>query len=446
MVGPYDSATTGNWSIAMVALDCSHLETLVSEERVHRDVYLDADIFELEMERIFGQAWVYVGHESMVPNPGDYICAYIGSQPIVLSRHASGKTHVLLNRCGHRGAKVLSEDSGHSDRFRCCYHGWTYDTDGRLIAVPMNDLYPDDFDLDDPRYSMRNVAAVDSYRGFVFARLSETGQSLTDHLGPARSLIDELVNRAPDGEVELVGGSLKYEIQGNWKLQVENLADQYHVPFGHESTASRDGFQFQRRTGDAGTRAQIFSTEGEPSMQQSGTWGYPNGHNANGAMNFDGEQEGDVWQEYKSRMIASYGEKKAAQNMHVRHHNALFYPNLDLHMLGQMVRVIRPISVNTTEVTIYPARLKGAPDEMFQDVVRLANMTHSATSLIQTDDVESFERCQAGLHAEGEDWISFVRGLGMDNIEEDGLLYGPMTSEIGMRNQHRAWLGYMTTA
>ena len=120
----------------MVALDCSHLETLVSEERVHRDVYLDADIFELEMERIFGQAGGYVGHDSMVPNPGDYICTYIGSQPIVLSRHASGKTHVLLNRCGHRGAKVLSEDSGHSDRFRCCYHGWLIHRDGTILETP----------------------------------------------------------------------------------------------------------------------------------------------------------------------------------------------------------------------------------------------------------------------------------------------------------------------
>jgi len=431
----------------MTTYSNSQLGHLVREEEVHRSVYLDPAIFELEMERIFGRAWVYVGHESQVKNPGDFVTTTIGTQPVVLCRHADASVHVLYNRCGHRGAKVLNEESGNASPFRCCYHGWTYATNGELIAVPLGDLYPETFDTSDPRYSMRPAGAVASYRGFVFTRLAPDGASFEDFLGSTRNLIDELVNRSPDGEVELAGGCLKYEIRGNWKLQVENLADQYHVPFGHESTASPDGFQFRRRSGDGGSRARVLGDNGDPYLQEHGTWAYPGGHNANGAMHFDGEQTGAVWDEYRGRMIAAYGEETAHRFMRVKHHNALFYPNLDLHMLGQLVRVIRPLAVDRTEIAIYPVRLKGVPDEMFADVVRLANMTHSAASMIQTDDVESFERVQLGLRTQGEDWIHFIRGQGLDEYDAKELAdYGPMTSEIGMRNHHRAWLDYMTAA
>lgn len=428
----------------MTSYTSDKLRHLVREDRVHRDVYLDSEIFALEMERIFGRAWVYIGHDSQVPNPGDYVTTTIGDQSIVISRHSDSKVYVLHNRCGHRGAKVLNEERGNANQFRCLYHGWAYAPNGELQAVPLPDLYPPGFDLSDPRLGMALVARADAYRGFLFASLSKEGPSLLDHLGRATGLIDQLVNRAPEGEVELAGGQLRYEIGGNWKLQAENLADQYHVPFGHESTASRDGFQFQRRTGEGGTRARVLGEDGNPYLQESGTWAWPRGFNANGAMHFDGSQSGPVWDEYRRRMVRAYGEDRAAGYLRVKHHNALLYPNLDLHMLGMLVRVIRPIAVDRTEITIYPVRLKGAPDEMLRDVIKLANITHSATSLIQTDDVESFERCQSGLASRGTEWIDFVRGAGRDEQDlEWGGHYGPITSEIGMRNQHRAWLDYM---
>jgi phenylpropionate dioxygenase-like ring-hydroxylating dioxygenase large terminal subunit len=431
----------------MTALTPDKLRHLVREDRVHRDVYLDPAIFALEMERIHGRAWVYIGHESQVPHPGDYLTTAIGSQPVIMSRHGDGKVYVLHNRCGHRGAKVLNEEHGRAQQFRCLYHGWAYAPDGELLAVPLPDLYPEGYDLSDRRLGLAPVARMGIYRGFVFASLAANGPDLRTHLGRATDLIDEMVNRSPEGEVEVFGGRLRYEIRGNWKLQAENLADQYHVPFGHESTASRDGFQFQRRTGESGARARVFGDDGSPYLQESGTWAWSNGFNANGAMHFDGKQSGPVWETYRASMIRAYGANRAEAYMRTKHHNALLYPNLDLHMLGLLIRVIRPIAVDRTEVTIFPVRLKGAPPEMARDVIKLANITHSATSLIQTDDVESFERCQAGLHSQGSEWVDFVRGQGLDADDREwGGRYGPITSEIGMRNQHRAWLDYMCAA
>src|SRR5258705_9293646 len=110
---------------------------LIEPGRVHRRVYADPDIFELEMERIFGRAWLFVGHTSQVPNPGDYITTELGRQPVIMCRHRDNGVHVLLNRCTHRGAKVVNERKGHATRLVCCYHGWNYDTDGKLPGLPV---------------------------------------------------------------------------------------------------------------------------------------------------------------------------------------------------------------------------------------------------------------------------------------------------------------------
>ena len=121
---------------------------LVEPGRVHRRVYTDPDLFELEMERIFGRAWLFVGHTSQVPQPGDYITTELGRQPVIMARHRDGSVRVLLNRCTHRGAKVVNERKGHAQRLTCCYHGWSFDTDGTLMTVPVPEGCGEGFDKD----------------------------------------------------------------------------------------------------------------------------------------------------------------------------------------------------------------------------------------------------------------------------------------------------------
>ncbi len=125
----------------MAPYDAAAIRALIEPDRVHRDIYIDPALFDLEMERIFGRAWIWVGHESQVKNSGDYVATTIGKQPVVMSRHSDGKVYVLYNRCGHRGAKVVGDREGNVRFFRCCYHGWTYRTDGTLRGVPMQRGY-----------------------------------------------------------------------------------------------------------------------------------------------------------------------------------------------------------------------------------------------------------------------------------------------------------------
>ena len=118
----------------------------------------------------------------------------------------------------------------------CCYHGWTYHLDGRLKAVPLQHGYPKDFDPNNPKTAMVQVPRVKSYRGFVFASEASDGPSLEEFLGHMTTSLDDMVDRAPDGEIEIAGGVFKHAYDGNWKLYLENLCDAAHPLFTHRSS------------------------------------------------------------------------------------------------------------------------------------------------------------------------------------------------------------------
>ncbi|MBS0318179.1 MAG: Rieske 2Fe-2S domain-containing protein, partial [Proteobacteria bacterium] len=179
------------------------LASLVRPDSVHKSVYTDPALFDLEMQRIYGKAWIYVGHESQVPKAGDYHTTRLGDQDVIMVRAADGKVHVLYNRCPHKGAKVVAEGDGCAGQFfRCPYHAWTYRLDGSHLSAPMRRGLADTcYDPKHPDFSMRRLARVDSYRGFVFASQSPEGPGLQDFLGGVASSIDNLCDRSPVGEV-----------------------------------------------------------------------------------------------------------------------------------------------------------------------------------------------------------------------------------------------------
>jgi phenylpropionate dioxygenase-like ring-hydroxylating dioxygenase large terminal subunit len=421
---------------------------LIEPGRVHRRVYTDPKLFELEMERIFGRAWLFVGHASQVPQPGDYVTTELGRQPVVMTRHRDGSVHVLLNRCTHRGAKVVNERKGHAPRLVCCYHGWTFDTDGRLVTVPVAEGCAAGFDT--AAFGLARAARVGEYRGFVFASLASKGSSFEDHIGPMKGNIDDLVDRAPDGELALDAGMHRYVYNGNWKLQVENVLDSYHVPFGHASTVNKQGVQFARREGDR-TGASVVESE---KKQTAAAWkerksyvaGNGHGWTSNTALD-EGRRSSPAFDAYKRVLAEKVGAARAQQILTPRLHNSLIYPNMSIMGLNIHVRVIKPLAVDRTEVVIYPIRLVGAPDAMNFGNIRLLNVTHSAASFVQTDDLEAFVRTQKGLRSRANDWVDISRGLGAE--EPDRALNATCalaTHEMAMRAQYRAWLGYMREA
>ena len=194
---------------------------LVAEDQVHHSVYSDPAIFDLEMERVFGRAWLLLGHNSQIRNPGDYLTTRMGREPVIVTRHRDGAVHVLINRCAHRGAMVCHEASGNARQFACPYHGWVFDTDGALRSVPMPQGYGADAATKFARLGLTRVARVQEYRGFIFASLASSGPTLAEHLGPIVSSFDDLLDRAPEGEIEIAGGVFKqaYNVKVNEMTQ-----------------------------------------------------------------------------------------------------------------------------------------------------------------------------------------------------------------------------------
>src|SRR5438067_4408984 len=156
------------------------LAMLVQPDRVHRSVYADPAIFELELERIFGRAWLVLGHESQVRNAGDYFTTRMGREPVVVVKQDNGEIGALINRCAHRGSTVVAEGRGNVERFVCPYHGWSYDRAGKLCAVPFESGY-EKGKLSTLR--LQAVPRVSLYRGFIFASLAAGGPDLLEFLG-----------------------------------------------------------------------------------------------------------------------------------------------------------------------------------------------------------------------------------------------------------------------
>src|SRR5512134_1039547 len=158
----------------MSAFGPERLAMLVQADRVHRSVYADPAIFELEMQRIFGRAWLVLGHQSQVKNDGDYFTTRMGREPVIVARNGENVV-VLVNRCAHRGSMVCAEGSGRlatpRDRFVCPYHGWSYDRAGTLQAVP----FASGYEKDRLPKGLKAVPRVSVYRGFIFASLAPTG-------------------------------------------------------------------------------------------------------------------------------------------------------------------------------------------------------------------------------------------------------------------------------
>ena len=223
----------------------------VEPDRVHKRVYTDQQIFDREMERIFERMWVYCGHESQIPNAGDYDAVTIGRQPMVMVRNADRSIHVLHNRCAHRGVQLVGNLKGNTgDAFVCSYHAWSYHLDGKVRAIPLAKGYEGTrMDTSNPDCNMKRAARVDSYRGFVFASLAADGPTLLEFLGEAKVAFDDMCDRSPVGEVEVVPVCHRVIQQSNWKFFMENQLDALHPSVTHQSHRHRGR---PRRAADQG--------------------------------------------------------------------------------------------------------------------------------------------------------------------------------------------------
>ena len=196
-------------------------------------IFNQEEVFELEREHVFGRSWVYLAHESEIPEPGDYVLRYIVHDPFIVVRDESGEVRALLNQCRHKGMRVCRSEAGNASHFRCPYHGWTYGNSGRLTGVPaQKDAFG--LDLDKSNLGLHRIR-VASYDGMIFGNPSEEAQPLEEWLGDARWYLDLWTKRSPGG-LEVVGPPQRWVVNADWKLASENFTgDSYHTLMTHRS-------------------------------------------------------------------------------------------------------------------------------------------------------------------------------------------------------------------
>ena len=439
----------------MTLTDTAEIGALVTPDRVHQRVYADPDIFDLEMERIFERSWIYVGHESQIKAAGDYFRAPVGRHDILVVRADNGDIVGLHNRCAHRGSQIVAAQDGSIETFNCPYHGWTYARDGSLTAVPAIGDYGAGFDIDDRRHHLRRVGGVSSYRGFIFARVIEVGPELEDFLAPIADSIDNMVDRAPTGELEFGGNHFRQAFPGNWKLSVENGIDAAHAVFVHHSSASV-AKSWERDHGGFSENAeqiikQIKSNDMPPRQWDDiAVHGFRNGHGYLGGFYREGklapEPDDPVFRAYKKLLVDRHGPERTAEILAIDRFNSVIYPNLTINIRFQVMRYAQPVSVDKSIVHAVCLRMKGAPDEMFNTSVRCLNAFNSPASLISQDDLAVFQRMQSGFKTSVDPWIDFSRGVEIDYDVDNGKRGGSGASEVLHRAQYEMWLSLMTAA
>jgi phenylpropionate dioxygenase-like ring-hydroxylating dioxygenase large terminal subunit len=407
--------------VASVAADLDW-DALIQRDRVHGSLYTAAEVYEAELERIWYRTWVFVGHESEVAEPNDYVVKAIGPQPIIMSRDKQGGIHLLLNRCAHRANLVCDAPRGNSSAFRCPYHGWTFSNTGKLIGYPFNAGYGGT--QAKKGLGLGRVPRVASHRGFVFGSFAPEGPSLADHLGAAAEALDRLVALSPSGRVQLTAGWLQHKVRANWKMLLENETDGYHPQFVHASIFSV-------------AQSGIGELYGESSTALSRDLG--GGHTENDLrpefrrigepLGWFGTDSSSV-PDYVAQMERSYGSEHARELLIDGSPHVMIFPNLFLAEI--QLFVLQPLSVGETVQHVTAVQYEGAPD-MNRRMLQQTMGSVGPAGFLLADDSEMYERNMRGVLARDPEWLVLSRGMHRERRDADGFLVGAATDEVPQR-------------
>jgi 3-phenylpropionate/trans-cinnamate dioxygenase alpha subunit len=400
---------------------------------IDRTIFSDPTVYAQEMRRVFATSWLFLAHEDQLRKAGDFFTTYMGEDPVIVTRGRDGVLRAFLNSCRHRGARVCRADFGSTKNFTCTYHGWAYDTAGKLVNVPNRAGYPAEFDTAD--WGLLEVAQLSSYRGLIFGTWNPTAPPLTEALGQMTWYMDAMLDRDPDGTV-VVGGVHKWVLEGNWKLAAEQFAtDWYHVNMSHASAL------MVLAPNGKGPKDEIVHRTGRQYLD-------PNGHGAGFPVHprnrFD-DQTVHKWYDY-DRLRERLGDARVEGPLTNGH--ATVFPNFSYLPVNGSIRVWHPKGPDRMEVWAWTIVDASMPEEV-REAQRLYNLrTFGPSGIFEQDDGENWSEVQAvsrGFMTRSQP-LNYQMGMGS---EKDDGRYPGTTSELysdaAGRAFYRRWRALMST-
>jgi p-cumate 2,3-dioxygenase alpha subunit len=376
--------------------------------QVNREVFTSEEILKREREEIFDKSWLYVGHDSEIPNKNDFQTRDVGGRSVIFNRDRNNEVRVLLNTCLHRGSSVCRHKSGNTKIFTCFYHGWAYRNSGELVSVPRNEDYT--AAPADVYKGLQSPAQVGNYRGLYFVNFSAEAEDLESYLGDAKYFIDLVADQSPDG-MQVLEGTHQYSMKANWKLLVENSIDGYHAKSVHHTY-----FEMMM---DLGATPPMLGSEIVNGIPPVGIGTeFTNGHAslmypANG-LPLATEEVRETLAGLRAKAAETFGESYTTAMFGLAR-NSVFFPNfcvIDLNF-GLTLRSIQPISASETIVTGWQLVPRGIDTEFLQYRIDNALTFWGPAGLATPDDVEALEQAQRGFSAIKEiGWSDISKGLG----------------------------------
>lgn len=412
---------------------------LPEQGKIPMFVYSDPGVYELEIERLFGQSWLFVGHISEVPNPGSFVTRTMGEESVIVGRGDDSVVRVFLNACRHRGARLACEDFGEVNNWRCPYHGFTYGSKGDFLGTFMGapferTAYPEGLDRDALHLT---EARCETYQGLIFATWAKDGPSLEEFLGNARWYLDLMVGRA---EMEVVGYPERWVVPTNWRLPADNfVSDAYHTATAHS---------FLQRLGMV--KGTDFGRDGYH-VDVGGGHGLGVGVHFEEESYFPAELAGEYAENLDEGQLRTLSRIK---NMHgnIFPNFTFLIPNFieveGQRVSGCMLRVWQPVGPNKTQVWSWHFVEKNAPERWKKLAKRMYTQTFSSSGMFDQDDTENWESqtrvSDTALYRSDDFVLHYGMGLGAEPIGKDefpgpGDVYDGKFSESAARTFYRVW-------
>jgi len=239
--------------------------------------FVDPEYFEKEKEHIFKKMWIHVGRVEEIPNKGDFFVRDLPAcdANLIIVRSDDNKIKAFHNVCSHRQNSIVYENKGHTRRFFCKFHGWTYDLDGKLTNIPDRQAFGD---LNEDELAMDEVSC-DVWQGFIFINM-QTNPAQTLH-----EFIEPMFGGMDGYPFDKLTACYAWDciLDTNWKFALDANQETYHVGFVHRRSVAdslglnKEGLlhpidgecgEFHRRLSIAGNRDSIY---GNPSAINTAT-------------------------------------------------------------------------------------------------------------------------------------------------------------------------------